>query len=83
MSVLTPRALRLEAHIGEIHASQSAGVSRPTLRLYEANPDHVKSVRCRWLLDTYYAGLARYLADSAARRRMAAEGDIPSADAAA
>ena len=66
-------------HIGEEHAAREAGVSRPTLRIYEACPDHVKTPRCRWLLDSYYRGLATLLIEAAARRKMALEGNVPEA----
>lgn len=64
-------------HIGEEHAAREAGVSRPTLRIYEACPEHVKTPRCRWLLDSYYRELAALLVAAAARRKMAEEGQVP------
>lgn len=49
------RAIRQAAGIPLIRAAVAAGVSEPTARIYEANPDAVKDPGRRARLDAVYA----------------------------
>ena len=52
-----PRTIREAAGISQMVMAVRAGVSEPTLRLYEANPAAVKDRRKREALDRVYAEL--------------------------
>lgn len=80
MATLAPRSIRQTLHIGEEVAAREAGVSRDTLRRYEACAEHVKTLAIRWLLDEYYASLEKHLATNAARRKIVREGRFPEPD---
>lgn len=74
VQALSPRAIRTAAEVSETAAARQVGVSRVTLRMYEACPDFVKTPAKRWLLDRYYDGLRGFLASFAEQRRLVAEG---------
>jgi hypothetical protein len=53
-----PSEVRQRAQKSQIQAAVAAGVSEPTVRLYEANPDSVTDLRKRAQLDRVYATYA-------------------------
>lgn len=52
----TPRDIRKAAGYSQARAGVESGTSEPTVRLYEANPEHVRADK-RALLDALYARL--------------------------
>lgn len=74
MHALKPRAIRELAGVDERSAAKRAHVSRGTLRMYEANPESVKTPAKRWLCQEFYAGLEREMAGEQARWRMVVDG---------
>lgn len=54
----TAKEVRVEAGLSLEKAAAFAGVSGPTVRLYEASPDAVSPAK-RKVLDAYYAGLTK------------------------
>ncbi len=52
----SPREIRKAAGVSQIQVAVAAGVSEPTVRLYEANPEAVSSEKRR-ALDVAYEGL--------------------------
>jgi len=54
---MSPREVRQRARLPQIIVAVRAGVSEPTLRIYEANPDAVRDPVKRASLDEVYAHL--------------------------
>ena len=55
-SKATPKSRRVAAGLSQMSVATSAGVSLPTLRLYEANRDAVSAEK-RTALDKVYAAM--------------------------
>jgi hypothetical protein len=55
---LEPREIRQRARVAQIVVAVRAGVSEPLVRLYEADPDAVRSPHKRESLDRVYTELA-------------------------
>ena len=60
MTPRTPKELRLAAGLSIERAAVAAGVTSPTIRLFEASPDAAPKARAK--LETFYANLAARLA---------------------
>lgn len=58
---MTPKEIRLASALTVEKAAVAAGVTSPTLRLYEANPE-APSAPTRAKLSTFYTNLAARLA---------------------
>jgi hypothetical protein len=61
---MTPKELRLAAGLSIERCAVAAGVTSPTIRLFEASPD--AAPRARPKLEVFYANLAARLASEAA-----------------
>lgn len=62
MTPRTPKELRLAAGLSIERAAVAAGVTSPTIRLFEASPDAAPKARAK--LETFYANLAAQLANT-------------------
>lgn len=60
MTPRTPKEIRLASGLSIERAAVAAGVTSPTIRLFEASPDAAPKARAR--LETFYANLAARLA---------------------
>lgn len=68
---MTPKEIRLASGLSVERAAVAAGVTSPTLRLYEANTE-APSAPTRAKLETFYATLAARLAGASASPTAAA-----------
>jgi len=63
---MTPKEIRLTAGLSIERAAVAAGVTSPTIRLFEADPSAAPRARAK--LETFYANLAAKVAPASPRR---------------